>query len=107
MTEIKFDSKSLKVTIKGHAMSDEAGKDLVCAAVSALTYTLAENIEAYSSLVDEIKAQIRLDNGDAEISVAEYPEDIGSILRTTFTAICVGFDKLARTYPENVKYTLA
>lgn len=107
MTEIIFDNKNLKVTIKGHAMSDEKGKDLICAAVSALTYTLAENIKAYSGLIDEIKAHIRLDEGDAEISVTEYPEDIGSILRTTFTTICVGFNKLARTYPKNIKYTLA
>ena len=44
MTEITYNHQEKKVTIKGHAQSGEYGNDLVCAAVSALTYTLAENI---------------------------------------------------------------
>lgn len=107
MTEIVFDNKNLKVTIKGHAMSDEKGKDLVCAAVSALTYTLAENIEAYSEHFEGIKAHIRLDEGDAEISMTEHPKVFDGLLSIVFTTVCTGFERLARTYPENVKYTLA
>ena len=33
------------VSVEGHANSDVYGKDLVCAAVSALALTLAANVE--------------------------------------------------------------
>ena len=40
MINITFDSKKLELNIEGHAGAEEKGKDIVCAAVSALFYTL-------------------------------------------------------------------
>jgi len=46
MIEVKYDRRHLTVTVTGHAKSDEPGKDLVCAAATILTYTLAGNAES-------------------------------------------------------------
>lgn len=107
MTEIIYNLKDKRVTIKGHAQSDEKGKDLVCAAVSALACTLAENIAGYASEIEGIRTHIRLDEGDAEIACTECPPEFNKVIDLVFCTICTGFEKLAETYPENVKYTLA
>ena len=44
MIEITYDGKT-GITIHGHAEAGEYGDDLVCAAVSSLTQTLAESCE--------------------------------------------------------------
>jgi uncharacterized protein YsxB (DUF464 family) len=106
MTEIIYNHKEKKVTVKGHANSGEYGNDLVCAAVSALTCTLAENIAGYASEIEGIKDHIRLDEGDAEIICTECTPEFGMVIDLVFCTICTGFEKLAETYPENVKYTL-
>lgn len=107
MTEIIYNHKEKKVTVKGHANSGEYGNDLVCAAVSALTCTLAENIAGYAWDIEGIKEHIRLDEGDAEIICTECPPEFVMVIDLVFCTICTGFEKLAETYPENVKYTLA
>ena len=106
MTEIIYNLKDKRVTIKGHANSGEVGNDLVCAAVSTLACTLAENIAGYASEIEGIKDHIRLDEGDAEIFCTECPNEFNKVIDLVFCTICTGFEKLAQTYPENVKYTL-
>ena len=44
MVVIDYNRQFPRVTVKGHAGTAPAGQDLVCAAVSTLTYTLAENV---------------------------------------------------------------
>ena len=106
MTEIIYNRKDRKVTVNGHAQAGKIGNDLVCAAVSALTCTLAENIAGYASEIEGISDHIRLDEGDAEIICTECPTEFGRVIDLVFCTICTGFEKLAETYPENVKYTL-
>ena len=106
MTDIIYNLKNKCVTIKGHAQSGEHGKDLICAAVSTLTYTLAENISGYASEIEGIQTHIKLDEGDAKIVCTKCPPEFDKVIDLVFCTICTGFEKLAETYPENVKYTL-
>ena len=50
MIQAQFDfnpeGKILSVTLQGHADFDESGKDIVCSAVSALSFTSLNSIEA-------------------------------------------------------------
>ena len=80
------------VTLKGHAGSAEYGKDLVCAAVSALALTLAANAE------DLEEAEILLEPGNSRIS--GHTDAAGM-----FDCICKGFQLLAEKFPEHVYFS--
>lgn len=80
------------VTLKGHACSDVYGKDLVCAAVSALALTLAANVEGNEH------AEVSLKPGNSRISC--HPEAAG-----IFDCICKGFQLLAEKFPEHVYFS--
>ena len=45
VVDIKISLRTLELQAKGHAGSAEAGKDLVCCAVSTLIQTLSRNME--------------------------------------------------------------
>ena len=80
------------VTLEGHACSDVYGKDLVCAAVSALALTLAANVENLEG------AEILLEPGNSRISCS--PDAAGM-----FVCICIGFQLLAEKFPEHVSFS--
>ena len=80
------------VTLEGHACSDVYGKDLVCAAVSALALTLAANAE------DLEEAEILLEPGNSRIS--GHTDAAGM-----FDCICKGFQLLAEKFPEHVSFS--
>jgi uncharacterized protein YsxB (DUF464 family) len=79
------------VTLEGHALSDVYGKDLICAAVSALALTLAANVEGKEH------AEVSLQPGNSRISC--HPEAAG-----VFDCVCKGFRLLADQFPECVCY---
>ena len=80
------------VTLKGHAGSAEYGKDLICAAVSALALTLAANVEGKEN------AEVSLQPGNSRISC--HP-DAAAI----FDCVCKGFRLLAERFPEYVCFS--
>ena len=90
------------LTVEGHALSAEKGKDLVCAAASILVYTLANFVSNIGFDTDKV---IKLEEGDAEVSCkVESEHDMAVAL--VFDSICAGFDILAQKYPEYVKYEI-
>ena len=83
MIEVIYDGRC-SMEIRGHAGTAAKGKDLICAAVTALTLTLQENCR--ESGIRSGKAWLR--GGNPEI----------------FHAIGRGFALLARQYPYAVHY---
>ena len=79
------------ITIRGHACSAPYGQDLVCCAVSALTLTLAVNLEQIGTPV------ICLQPGYTEISSVRTSEAV-----QVFDCIWKGFEVFAQMFPENV-----
>ena len=79
------------VTLEGHANSAAYGKDLICAAVSALTLTLAANVEKLEG------AEISLVPGDSRIQC-------GLDAASVFDCVCKGYELLAGKFPEYVCY---
>lgn len=103
MVVIDYNRQYLRVTVKGHAETAPAGMDLVCAAVSTLTYTLAVNVKQLHRWKQVTKPKIRLENGDAEISC--IPAEVcRSMVKDVFEAVCIGFALLAEKYPDAVSY---
>ncbi len=97
--------RRLSLTVKGHAGYGEKGRDVVCAAVSILTYTLAKNVDTARERGESLDASIRLDEGDAHIlCTAGDPDDYRSLLRV-FCVIEEGYALLAESYPHHVTLT--
>lgn len=105
MIQVTYHRQYCRVRIEGHAHSGEPGKDLVCAGVSALAYTLAANVANLESCGRARDVQVRLDNGDAEIACKPLGK-FTAITELIFQAVCVGFEMLARQYPEYIRYEI-
>lgn len=91
-----------RISVKGHSGYDEAGKDIVCAAVSAVAYTAAGAME---DLVG-IKGFWREKDGKMEIRL---PRDIGEESRKTAGIIletaAIGFKQIQLGYEDFVSVT--
>lgn len=105
MIEITYHRSYNRVTIKGHAMSNEPGRDLVCAAASALAYTLAANVANLEANGQVTEAIVKLEAGDAEISCRPNRKYTAMVSRI-FEAVCVGFELLARDHGLFVSYKI-
>jgi uncharacterized protein YsxB (DUF464 family) len=102
-TKYSLEEKELCIEAKGHAGYAEAGKDIVCASVSILLYTLAQSVtEFYKRGLFDEEPTIELTNGDACIKCKcnEY----GAFAHTyqNFELIEDGFNILADNYPQYV-----
>ena len=101
MTKITIEKTSLGRTIKvrGHAGDGKSAEgSIICAAVSMLVQTLAQNIydaedEGLADIID-----VTLKSGEADIS---YITDSDSV-NIAADGICRGFELLADSYPDTV-----
>lgn len=91
------------VTIEGHAGSGEAGKDLVCCAVSSIAYTLAANLRKLEGegLLCECVVDMVPGLADIRCTAAQRFRYQAHFL---FDSLCLGFAELAEQYPEYVRY---
>ncbi len=96
MTTVLYEPEEFRLRIEGHAGSAPKGGDLVCAAVSALAWTLV-------GAAQEFRAGIRIDEAKAIIDVRCWPsakdEDKCEYM---FGIIMGGFRLLADKYPEYI-----
>lgn len=84
--------KKGRIEIDGHAGYGRRGEDIVCAAVSALAYTLAESLE---NLTDD-SVKYSLTPGRAFIECQNL-SDAGRLITESFL---VGIKLIAGSYPE-------
>lgn len=103
MIDIEYDRKKIRIKISGHAESGEYGHDLVCAACSQSAYTFAMAVMGMKELGHEPK--IALASGDAEVVFKPYRENRDVVL-FALDNIALGFNLLANTYPNNVKFSI-
>ena len=104
MIKIAFDPEKYEIKIKGHANHGKKGEDIVCAAVSALFYTLGKALVDSSDMLLEPPI-CKDESGNAIISCKPKPEYEGYIARSYWT-ILEGFDFLAKSYEKNVKFKI-
>ena len=97
MIKIKLENKNnnlKKIIIKGHAMYDDFGKDIVCAAVSS---TVITSVNACLS-IDE-NSIIYDDNNGLEITVKK--DDI--ITKKIIENMVSNLQELEKAYPKNIQ----
>lgn len=105
MIQITYFKKKNRLVISGHAFSGEAGHDLVCAGVSALTYTLAANVGNMEEqgIVKDAKVKLHKGYGTIRCNAMEGCEDM---VKRIYEAVCVGFEILANRFPKNISYSV-
>lgn len=102
MIEITYHKRIHSLEVKGHA-GGKRGNDIVCAAVSTLTGTLAQSLEAMkdSGIISHL--EYHLDPGDAEIRCIPKSR-MANVVQIVFTTICIGLERVADQYPQKVSY---
>ena len=83
------------IEIRGHAGYAEAGKDIVCAGVTALTENLIDSIESLTK--DEI--QYEISPGRVDIHYKDLSEYGKLLVDSFFLGIC----GIEQDFPEHVK----
>ena len=103
MIHVLYHPKYCKVSVRGHARSGEPGRDLVCAAASALAVTLAENVTAMERAGQVRELQVTLRPGLAEVCCVPRAGHRATA-RLVMNVIGMGWERLAREYPEFLRY---
>ena len=97
MIEISYHRGRHEISARGHAGYDEPGKDIVCAAVTALMTTLAQFAK------ESGEAEIRLEPGDILVR-CQPRRRYGGPVALVYSAIAGGLCGIALQYPEHVKF---
>lgn len=101
MVKIKFNPKNMELCVEGHANYDAKGRDIVCASISILFYTLAFSLKKGEKML--VKDSLKSEVGDGYSLVSckpkgKYIQNIESIYW-----VCLnGLELLAEDYPEYV-----
>lgn len=98
MIDIAIDVERMRLDIEGHAGYAPAGQDIVCAAVSTLAYTLAQNLMLMLH-PDEFTAQF--EEGRTHIE-AHPPEESAEMCRLFFMTIANGLAMLEAQYDQYI-----
>lgn len=86
-------------------MSDEAGKDLVCASASILAHTLAENV-ANMAVNEQVRQPVlKMESGKCEIG-CQASHKYRAVVTLVFDTVCAGFELLAVQYPAYIHYEI-
>ena len=84
------------ISIQGHANYAESGKDIVCAAVSALTFTLINSI---SQLTDDTIEASGENQGNIFVKLKSLSDKGRLLIDSFFIGIC----SIANEYPKCVQ----
>lgn len=101
MTTIIYDRAAMSIYVCGHAGSAPAGKDIVCAGISALSEAMIHRVRGRGIW----QTIMRIDSDKPAVFVKLRPknrraEDLGMELLET---ICGGYLAIAEEYPDCVK----
>ena len=90
--------------VYGHARSAPKGEDLVCCAASTLMYTAAQNaLQLYEQGMLNHFPDTVLNSGNAQVTAVAVLEGREKV-EQMFHTVAVGFDMLARQYPEYLMF---
>ena len=100
MINITFNPKTFTLDITGHAEHGKNGKDIVCAAISTLFYTLGQSLyQSKHMMAEDIIFSDEYGNGHLSCKPkAEYEANVSLI----YWSILNGFELIAENYKKNV-----
>jgi hypothetical protein len=91
---IKVDVKNDKISITGHALYDDFGKDIVCASVSSIVITTINSIIRF----DDKSIKYDLNNGIV-ITIIKETEETKILIENM---LCL-LEELEKNYKKNIK----
>ena len=94
---IKVEVTKDRISVLGHAMYDDYGKDIVCAAVSSIVTTSVESIAA----IDNDAIDVKEENNKVEIIINKHDDITNKLINTMLTLS----NELVKKYPRNIKIT--
>ena len=94
---------SMRLEVSGHAGQAEMGKDIVCSAVSILTYTLAATIEGMELDKQADHVEVKLESGDAVIQAHCRDSKAFDSMTQALHVIGTGYRLIEQNYPEYVQ----
>lgn len=92
ITIYKHNSEYSKVMAYGHAGYEDSGKDILCAAVSALIINTANSLEKFT---DDFFSSDVLEDGTTEIILKEHPSEKAVLL---MDSLCFGLEEISKQY---------
>lgn len=99
MTEVKILKKNddiFKIDISGHAFYAEYGNDIVCAAISMISYTIANKL----LFEQENNVIVNIDNKEGRFSIeVKEIDDLNKILLSTLK---MGLQMIEEEYGDNI-----
>lgn len=95
-----LNSKGHKLRITGHADYDTGGRDIVCAAVSSLSFALLGFLENNASETSDYCHQT--ESGYLTIVSCESPK-----VNAAFEMAVIGLMQIANKYPDNLKIDIS
>ncbi|PKL48917.1 MAG: hypothetical protein CVV42_07950 [Candidatus Riflebacteria bacterium HGW-Riflebacteria-2] len=98
LVDFTEDDKGVRLRVSGHSSQADKGKDIVCAAVSALIQTFAGGVE--NELKAVLEGNLEAGNCDLRVNVTENRHQEMTAVYNVFK---FGFRKIAESYPEQVK----
>ena len=102
MTWVDYDPDELRMEIRGHAGGGDAGKDLICAAISTLTFSLMNA----ATDVQEYQTHLFMDEKNAVIRVECFPDQAHEDLcREMFRTVWRGYETIQEQFPDNITLT--
>ena len=87
-----------RLSVAGHSDYGAKGKDIVCAGVSAITYTLVRSLDSLCA------DNVRISEGDG-IAILEY-ENLSERAKLLIDSFFIGISGLVEAYPEHVRLRL-
>ena len=100
MIRVTYEPREHRLRVEGHALAAPAGEDLVCAAASALAWTLVRAAMKRS----EYRPRLFIDRERAVVDVQCFPEESAeSDCRYLFEIIAGGLAAAAENNPENIR----
>lgn len=100
MTKVYADKEHFMLSIQGHAGAGTVGTDLVCAAISALSYAFESSVTEDA----EINAHCSRNRHNAVFTAECYPTSLArERCGAMMSVLLSGLELLEREYPEHVK----
>ncbi len=93
MTKIKISKDHIE--IKGHAMFDDYGNDIVCAAVSSIVITSINGILS----IDKDSIKYNQDDGLIEIDVLKHTKEVDALISNMINLL----KELSLQYKKNIQ----
>ena len=91
--------------ITGHSGQAEAGRDIVCAAVSILGCTCVNALESVCGVIPAI-TEYNEDNGVLAFELPAMTEDENEKAQIVMKTLRQGLKDLAEAYPQNVTFSI-